>query len=153
MTDDLADLLKDLDPAALALARQEQQEYEDRLTAARRGQWRPELPEPPDGTILMFEVDTDLYALRRSDLDSAHGGYPYGPGGVTWCEFGRSVPISWAVACATWGEEALAAGVRLVLHSDDAYKELGWKSRHYVRMVLANAAAYEAERMRGRDPK
>lgn len=139
--DELAEIMKDIDPAKLAAARAETQAYLDKIKAAELGRWSPELPELPDGSRIEFEYGTDVYAFWRDDEESALAGCTYGPGGVTWMEYGRSVPpVSWAVLCATYGEDVLAAGRRLLVHPEDVDKRRGWPTQEHKREILALAA-------------
>lgn len=143
--DELREMLADIDPAKLAAARAEMQAYDDKIVDAELGRWSPELPELPDGTRLEFEYGTDVYAFWRDDGESALAGYTFGDGGCTWMEYSRSVPVTWAVMCATYGEDVLAAGRRLLVHPEDAHKRRGWPTQAHKRELLANVAQQQRE--------
>lgn len=77
-----------------------------------------EIPEPPDGTRFEFQEygfpGGDLIGIHRSDASSAEAGWPSGDGGKVWCEYGRSVPITWAEVLADGRLVACLTGLRLV---------------------------------------
>lgn len=143
--DELAEIMKDVDPEKLAAARAEQQAYLDKIEAAELGRWHPELPELPDGTRIEFEYGTDVYAFWRDDEESALAGHAFGNGGRTWMEYGRSVPVTWAVMCATYGEDVLAAAQRLLVHPEDEHKRRSWPTQEHKREILALSAQRQRE--------
>lgn len=99
-------------------------------------------PEPPDGTRIEFQEfgspGGDMIGIHRDDASSAEAGWPIGDGGKVWCEYGRSVPITWVevlddprLAAAVEGQRLELAGAgyrravdRLWEGSDDWYGTL-----------------------------
>lgn len=89
------------------------------------------LPEPPNGTRIEFEYFTDVYAAWRDDEASRIAGWPVGDGGRTWCLYPSSVPVSWDMLCAEFGDDpnALALAVRLIPHPEDLAKRAMWPTQ------------------------
>lgn len=143
--DELAEILEHVDPAVLERAHAEAQQYQLTIEAAIVGRWLSPLPEPPDLTRLEFESGKDIYAFWRDDSSSAIAGYGYGPGARTWMEYGRTVPVSWHVLCATYGVEELEGAVRLLVHPEDAHKLAARPSFRYTLEVLAEHSAAERQ--------
>lgn len=88
------------------------------------------IPEPPDNTRIEFEHHTDVYAFWRDDESSRLAGYPVGDGGVVWCEYGSSVPVTWASMVADFGESLLLA-IRLVPVPEDEPNRRRWPTTVY----------------------
>lgn len=91
------------------------------------------LPEPADQTRLEFESCTDVYAVWRDDETSAVAGYPVGDGGKTWCQYGRTVPQTWAELQTDFGACALALAARLVVDPRDVGVHDRWPTAVYAR--------------------
>lgn len=76
-------------------------------------------PEPPDGTRIEFQEHGspggDLIAIYRDDASSAEAGYMTGDGGKVWCEYGRSVPMTWTEVLANPRLAAAIGGKHLVV--------------------------------------
>lgn len=75
----------------------------------------PAVPEPPDGSRIEFEHNTDVYAAWRDDACSVKAGWRADEG---WCLFGSSVPRSWAIMWLEFGE-SLRTLVRLTPIAED----------------------------------
>lgn len=90
----------------------------------------PGVPEPPDGTRLEFEHQTDVYAAWRDDESSARAGWTAGDGGDVWCLYGQTVPVKWAVMWLEFGD-SLRTAVRLVPHADDTGNYAKWPTAQY----------------------
>jgi hypothetical protein len=103
------------------------------------------LPEPPDGTRLEFECGADVYAVWRSDLDSAHVGWSYGPGGETWAMYGETVPCTWLALIDRFGDQPLRDAVRLLVHPEDAHKIRTWPTQLNLLRQLAESAERDDE--------
>lgn len=91
----------------------------------------PSLAEPPDHTRLEFESGTDVFAVWRDDESSAFAGYATGDGGVTWCLYGRTVPVTWLQLQADFGACSLALGVRLIPDPTDVPNLDRWPTKVY----------------------
>lgn len=76
-------------------------------------------PEPPDGTRIEFQEHGspggDLIAIYRDDASSAEAGWPVGNGGKVWCEYGRSVPMTWIQVLADPRLAAAIGGKHLIV--------------------------------------
>lgn len=108
----------------------------------------PAVPEPPDGTRIEFEHNTDVYAAWRDDESSGSAGWATGDGGVTWCLYGQSVPVSWAVMWLMFGD-SLRTLVRLVPVADDVPNYDQWPTAQVGRAQAGAAATAPPE---GIDP-
>lgn len=96
-------------------------------------------PEPPDGTRLEWESDTDVYAAWRDDASSAQAGWSTGDGGAVWCVYGGCVPVTWEALCATYGRHNLALAVRLVPVAEDLRHRYRWPTQIRQRRQAARA--------------
>lgn len=106
------------------------------------------LPEPPDGTRIEFESDTDLYAAIRDDDSSRRAGWT---SGEVWLLYGETVPRTWASLVADFGEDALRLAVRLVPVPDDLPLRDRWPTEVYARTGDSQAGGRAATRRRADD--
>lgn len=86
---------------------------------------RSPIPEPPDGTRFEFEHWTDVYAAWRCDDSSTRAGWVAGDGGFVWCLYGETVPKTWDMMWAAFGD-SLRFAVRLAPVAEDEALRAQW---------------------------
>lgn len=86
------------------------------------------IPEPPDGTRLELEHDTDLYAMLRNDEESRRAGWTDGDGGEVWMLYGHSVPATWTQMWIDFGTSLLTAR-RLLVDPETAHLREQWPTQ------------------------
>lgn len=114
----------------------------DSSPAAQR--WRKDtskIAEPPDGTRIEFQEygskGGDLIAIKRNDAASAEAGWTTGDGGEVWCEYGYSVPMTWAAVLADPRLAACVNGLRLVPEADLAAAEARGRAEGWAEALRA----------------
>lgn len=71
------------------------------------------IPEPPDGTRLEFDHNTDIYGAFRDDHDAHDAGWT----NEVWLLYGDSIPKTWRQMVETFGVDSLRSAVKLMPES------------------------------------